>query len=366
VRQMRMLKAAGARLARPQLSASFAAWRHDFDETLKAATARAYQSGLSEEHESRLAAEAELRRTRADFEQRYAFAQVAATHERDSLSEKAAKLSAVEIALADARQAAQLSKRAEEAALEEAERANRETARLLDAQTAAAEARLRELLAEQFSKMERERRAVEETLLKERTLLKEQVAVQEEELRRLRGLKEETATHKEELRQLREMLEALKRAPPPPAPVPPPAAAPIKFAKVVAKAKDNNAFKKGSVLAGVDIDENSDIPMIDQLRGALKKSAARVMDLFREWDTDGDGSVSKKEFRKAMPLLGFTVAKEEVDKLFDEFDPDGSGQVGFKELQKMLKGPSAPPPAPAAKSTPGKPGAAAKPKPKGR
>jgi len=63
-----------------------------------------------------------------------------------------------------------------------------------------------------------------------------------------------------------------------------------------------------------------------------------VIDLFHEWDTNGDGTVTKKEFRKAMPVLGFDAPKEEVDALFDQFDNDGSGLMGFKELQKMLKG----------------------------
>ena len=49
------------------------------------------------------------------------------------------------------------------------------------------------------------------------------------------------------------------------------------------------------------------------------------MDLFREWDEDGDGEVSKKEFRKAMPLLGIVAPREVVDMLFDTFDPDLSG-----------------------------------------
>tara|TARA_B100000767_G_C19274370_1_gene332740 strand:+ start:185 stop:313 length:129 start_codon:yes stop_codon:yes gene_type:complete len=30
----------------------------------------------------------------------------------------------------------------------------------------------------------------------------------------------------------------------------------------------------------------------------------RVIDLFREWDENGSGAVTKKEFRVAMPLLG--------------------------------------------------------------
>ena len=42
----------------------------------------------------------------------------------------------------------------------------------------------------------------------------------------------------------------------------------------------------------------------EQLRDALKQQAARVIDLFREWDDDDNGIVSKKEFRKALPMLG--------------------------------------------------------------
>ena len=96
--------------------------------------------------------------------------------------------------------------------------------------------------------------------------------------------------------------------------------------------------KAGSrVLVGLDIDEGSDKSVAEQLRDALSKHAIKVMDLFREWDENGDGNVSKKEFRRAMGLLGFDVPKTEIDALFDAFDPDGSGAMEFKELQKMLR-----------------------------
>ena len=49
--------------------------------------------------------------------------------------------------------------------------------------------------------------------------------------------------------------------------------------------------------------------------------------LFREWDVDGDGSITRKEFHKAMPLLGFEVPKEEIDGVFDEFDVEGGGSI---------------------------------------
>ena len=37
----------------------------------------------------------------------------------------------------------------------------------------------------------------------------------------------------------------------------------------------------------------------------LNDNAVRVIDLFREWDEDGSGAVSKKEFRCAVTHLFF-------------------------------------------------------------
>ena len=52
------------------------------------------------------------------------------------------------------------------------------------------------------------------------------------------------------------------------------------------------------------------------------------MDLFREWDVDGDGEVTKKEFRKAMAVLGFEVSRAVMDEVFDSFDAVGGGRQG--------------------------------------
>ena len=66
-------------------------------------------------------------------------------------------------------------------------------------------------------------------------------------------------------------------------------------------------------------------------------TCTQVMDLFREWDVDGDGEVSKKEFHRAMPALGLDVPKKEVEALFDSWDKDGGGSLGYKELTKILR-----------------------------
>lgn len=102
--------------------------------------------------------------------------------------------------------------------------------------------------------------------------------------------------------------------------------------------KEAEGKKKGSsVLGTIDLDEGPDAPPItEQIAAALRANAGKVMDLFREWDVDGDGQVSKKEFHRAMPALGLEVPKKEVDTLFDSWDKDGGGTLGYAELRKIL------------------------------
>ena len=75
----------------------------------------------------------------------------------------------------------------------------------------------------------------------------------------------------------------------------------------------------------------------EAMRDALAANSARVIDLFREWDDDGDGQVTKKEFRKAMNQFGLDAHRKEVEALFDSWDPDGSGSIEYKELNKLLR-----------------------------
>ena len=94
--------------------------------------------------------------------------------------------------------------------------------------------------------------------------------------------------------------------------------------------------KRKMLLRGFDVDEDSDKSVAEQLRDALSKSAVRVVDLFKDWDTDGNGKVSKEEFHKAMGILGFSAPAEDIDALFDSWDPDGSGLLSMGELDKQL------------------------------
>ena len=63
---------------------------------------------------------------------------------------------------------------------------------------------------------------------------------------------------------------------------------------------------------------------------------------FRELDTNGDGSVSKIEFRQMMRKLGLTgdgtkFGGSEVDQLFEELDDDHGGSLELAEVASALK-----------------------------
>ena len=92
-------------------------------------------------------------------------------------------------------------------------------------------------------------------------------------------------------------------------------------------------------LAGTsfDIDESSDKSVAEQLRDALSKNAVRVLDLFNDWDTSGDGHISPKELKKALSLYAEPPSDEKFWDVWRLFDHDNSGYVVMAELHEVMK-----------------------------
>ena len=61
------------------------------------------------------------------------------------------------------------------------------------------------------------------------------------------------------------------------------------------------------------------------------------MDLFREWDGDSTGTISREEFHRAMAVIQLDAPQTDIDALFDCWDPDGSGEIEFNEMYKQLR-----------------------------
>ena len=77
--------------------------------------------------------------------------------------------------------------------------------------------------------------------------------------------------------------------------------------------------------------------LAEQLRDSLSKNAKRVADLFRDWDDDQSGTVSRAEFHKAIKEMQFSVPKEVIDDVFSAWDPDNSGALEVGELEQLLR-----------------------------
>ena len=60
--------------------------------------------------------------------------------------------------------------------------------------------------------------------------------------------------------------------------------------------------------------------MQEQLSISCKSTSVKLIDLFREWDDDGNGALDKKEMRAAMAALGYDAPRKEVDAFFDSID----------------------------------------------
>ncbi|KAL1525331.1 hypothetical protein AB1Y20_020191 [Prymnesium parvum] len=104
------------------------------------------------------------------------------------------------------------------------------------------------------------------------------------------------------------------------------------------RAKSNDDFRERhgvSGVSGVACATNRSVQ--EQLRALLRDNAMRVSDLFRQWDADGSGAISRKEFRQAVKLLEFDGPASEINAVFDSFDVDGNGEIDFKELNKHLR-----------------------------
>jgi len=88
-------------------------------------------------------------------------------------------------------------------------------------------------------------------------------------------------------------------------------------------------------------DKKAELEMknLEDMRKMLASKARKLEDLFKEWDEDGDGQISRKEWKKALDAVGINHNDYMINRLFDMFDEDGSGELDFAEIKAALKKP---------------------------
>lgn len=97
------------------------------------------------------------------------------------------------------------------------------------------------------------------------------------------------------------------------------------------------AGRKTALGAAARLDAAAGLSIEEQLQHILHTRRARVMDLFREWDADGDGTITPAELRAALLAMGYDVDRDTVQRFFAAADRDGSGCLQPMELYSTLR-----------------------------
>ena len=78
-----------------------------------------------------------------------------------------------------------------------------------------------------------------------------------------------------------------------------------------------------------------------KMQSHIDKSMLKVNSIFKQFDTSGDGLLSKVEFRKGIEAILatalFTVSKAEINGIFNRIDVDGSKEVSYREFLQELR-----------------------------
>mmetsp|Transcript_2492 Transcript_2492/g.5990 ORF Transcript_2492/g.5990 Transcript_2492/m.5990 type:complete len:149 (+) Transcript_2492:108-554(+) len=61
-----------------------------------------------------------------------------------------------------------------------------------------------------------------------------------------------------------------------------------------------------------------------------------MLEAFRVFDTDGDGSITAEELRQIFVNLGEKLTDEEISDMIEEADTDGDGEINYQEFVTMM------------------------------
>ena len=63
----------------------------------------------------------------------------------------------------------------------------------------------------------------------------------------------------------------------------------------------------------------------------------RLGQLFDIWDADGDGVLTKDEFKRALMMIGIKATPEEVDDFYEKYDLNQDGSLSLDEILILIR-----------------------------
>merc|ERR1719336_1125785 len=69
---------------------------------------------------------------------------------------------------------------------------------------------------------------------------------------------------------------------------------------------------------------------------AIRKSVRDVQMAFKQFDSDGNGSIDKNELTSALKASGGNFTQQDIDTLFAAGDIDGNGEIDYEEFIALM------------------------------
>ena len=73
------------------------------------------------------------------------------------------------------------------------------------------------------------------------------------------------------------------------------------------------------------------------MRTVMEDHSLRVLDLFRQYDRDDDGIITRKEFRDTMKSIKLPMSKDELKIVIHALDENHDDKINYKEFSAIFK-----------------------------
>ena len=101
---------------------------------------------------------------------------------------------------------------------------------------------------------------------------------------------------------------------------------------------ETSAREVKTFLMAVDTDRNGSIDFEEFTTMMIKKVKQGPLRIaFRALDKNGDGYITKEEFRQGMEAAGMRISDVELDCMMTRADLDGDGKISYEDFVLMME-----------------------------
>lgn len=72
------------------------------------------------------------------------------------------------------------------------------------------------------------------------------------------------------------------------------------------------------------------------MRDVMESNSLRVLDLFRQYDRNDDGTISRKEFRDTMKSIHLPMSKKDLKTVIHALDENHDNKINYKEFHSIF------------------------------